>query len=81
MNNNNNNNNNNNDNNNNTNTTTNNNNDNNKSHHKQGEKKSKDIEIKQAKIFKQIITSPQHYPPTFLPCFPILNPPGKQLYK
>ena len=54
---------------------------NNNSHYKQGEKKSKDIEIKQAKIFKQIIMTPQHYPPTFLPCLPVLNPPEKQLYK
>ena len=38
----------------------NNNNNNNKSHDKQGEKKSKDIEIKQAKISKQIIMAPQH---------------------
>ena len=38
-------------------------------------------EIKQAKIFKQIIMTPQHYPPTFLPRFPVLNPPEKQLYK
>ena len=30
-------------------------------------------EIKQAKIFKQLITNPQHYPPTFLPRFPVLN--------
>ena len=66
-------------------TTTNNNNNNNnsnnnnKSHYKRGEKKSKDIEIKQAKIFKQIIMIPQHYPPTFLPRFPALNPPEKQL--
>ena len=44
-------------------------------------KENKDIEIKQAKIFKQIIMTPQHYPPTFLPCFLILNPPEKQLYK
>ena len=41
----------------------------------------KDIKIKQAKIFKQIIMTPQHYPPTFLPRFPVLNPPEKQLYK
>ena len=59
----------------------NNNNNNNKSHNKQGEKKSKDIKIKQAKIFKQIIMTPQHYPPNFLPSFPVLNPPEKQLYK
>ena len=74
----------------NTTTTTNNNNDNdddnnnnnsNKSHYKQGEKKSKDIEIKQVKIFIQIIMTPQHYLPTFLPPFPVLNPPEKQLYK
>ena len=58
-----------------------NNNNNNKSHYKPGEKKSKDIKIKQAKIFKQIIMTPQHYPPTFLPRFPVLNPPEKQLYK
>ena len=50
---------------------------NNNSHYKQGEKKSKDIEIKQAKIFKQIIMTPQHYPPTFLPCLSVLNPPEK----
>ena len=62
-------------------TTTTNNNNNNKSQYKQGEKKSKDIEIKQAKIFKQIIMTPQHYPPTFLPRFPVLDPPEKQLYK
>ena len=59
----------------------NNNNNNDKSHYEQGENKSKDIEIKQAKIFRQIIMIPQHYPPTFLPRFPILNPPEKQLYK
>ena len=57
------------------------NNNNNKSHYKQREKKSKDIEIKQAKVFKQIIMTPQHYLPTFLPCFPVLNPPEKQLHK
>ena len=56
-------------------------NNNNKSHYKQGEKKSKDIEIKQPKIFKQIVMTPQHYPPTLLPRFPVLNPPQKQLYK
>ena len=38
-------------------------------------------EIKQAKILKQIIMTPHPYPPTFLPCYPILNPPEKQLYK
>ena len=59
----------------------NNNNSNNKSHYKQGEKKSKDIKVKQAKTFKQIIMTPQHYPPTFLPRFRVLNPPEKQLYK
>ena len=59
----------------------NNNNSNNKFHYEQREKKSKVIEIKQAKIFKQIIRIPQHYPPTFLPRFPVLNPPEKQLYK
>ena len=59
----------------------NNNNNNNKSHYKQGEKRSKDFKIKQAKIFKQIIMTPQHYPPTFPPRFPVLNPPEKQLYK
>ena len=58
-----------------------NNNNNNKCNYKKGEKKSKDTEIKQAKIFKQIIMTPQHYPPTFLPHFPVLNPPEKQLYK
>ena len=56
-------------------------NNNNKSHYEQGKKKSKDIEIKQSKIFKQIIMTPQHYPPTFLPRFFVLNPPEKQLYK
>ena len=55
------------------------NNNKNKRHYKQGEKKSKDIELKQAKIFKQIIMTSQHYPPTFLPCFSVLNPPEKQL--
>ena len=59
----------------------NNNNNNNKSHYKQGEKKYKDIKIKQAKIFKQIIMNPQHYPPTFLPRFPVLNPSYTKLYK
>ena len=38
-------------------------------------------EIKQAKIFKQIIMTPNHYPPTFLPRFPVLNPPEKRLCK
>ena len=38
-------------------------------------------EIKQAKILKQIIMTPHPYPPTFLPCYPILNPPEKQSYK
>ena len=38
-------------------------------------------EIKQAKIFKQIIMTPHHYPPTFLTRFSILNPPEKQLHK
>ena len=57
------------------------NNNNNKSHYKQGRKKSKDIEIKQPKIFKQIVMTPQHYPPTLIPRFPVLNPPEKQLYK
>ena len=38
-------------------------------------------EIKQAKIFKQIIMTLHHYPPNFLPRFPVLNPPEKQLYK
>ena len=56
----------------------NNNNNNNKSHYEQGEKKSKDIEIKQTKIFK-ITMTPQHYPLNFLPRFPVLNPPEKQL--
>ena len=37
--------------------------------------------IKQAKILKQIIMTPHPYPPTVLPCFPILNPPKKQLQK
>ena len=65
-------------------TTTNNNNNNNnndnsnnKPHYEQGQKKSKDTEIKQVKIFKQIIITPQHYPSTFLLRFPVLNPPGK----
>ena len=31
-------------------------------------------EIKQAKIFKQIIMTPHHYPSTFLTRFPVLNP-------
>ena len=65
----------------NTNTNTNNNNNNNKCHYKQGEKMSQYIEIQQGKIFKQIIMTPQHYPPTFLPHFTVLNPPEKQLYK
>ena len=38
-------------------------------------------ELKQAKMFKQIIVILLHYPPTFLPRFPVLNPPEKQLYK
>ena len=38
-------------------------------------------EIKQAKIFKQIIITPHYYPLTFLARFPALNPPEKQLYK
>ena len=38
-------------------------------------------EIKQAKIFKQIIVTPHHYPPTFLRRFPVLNPPEIRLYK
>ena len=38
-------------------------------------------ETKQAKIFKQIIMTPHHYPPIFLPRFTILNPAEKQLYK
>ena len=38
-------------------------------------------EIKQAKIFKPIIMTPHHYPPTFLPHFSILNSPEKQLHK
>ena len=68
-------------------TTNNNNNNNNKNNiyneslYKQEEKKSRDIEIKLAKIFKQIIMTSQHYPLTFLPRFPVLNPPEKQLYK
>ena len=36
-------------------------------------------EIKQAKILKQIIMTPHTYPPTFLPRYPVLNPPEKQL--
>ena len=38
-------------------------------------------EIKQAKIFKQIIMTPHSYPSTFLPHYPVVNPPEKQLYK
>ena len=52
-----------------------------KSDYEQGEKKSKDIEIKQTKIFRQIIMTPKHHPSTFLPSFSDLNPPEKQLYK
>ena len=69
-------------------TTTNNNNNNNNNNniyneslYKQEEKKSRDNEIKLAKIFKQIIMTSQHYPLTFLPRFPVLNPLEKQLYK
>ena len=38
-------------------------------------------EIEQAKIFKQIIMTPHHYPATFLPRFPVLDPPKEQLHK
>ena len=38
-------------------------------------------EIKQAKILKQMIMTPHLYPPIFLPRYPVLNPPEKQLYK
>ena len=38
-------------------------------------------EIKQAKMFKQIVITPRHYPPIFLPRFPVLNLPEKELYK
>ena len=33
------------------------------------------------KILKQIIMTPHPYPPTFLPRYPVLNPPEKQLHK
>ena len=36
-------------------------------------------EIKQAKILEQIIMTPHSYPPTFLPCYPVLNPPEKRV--
>ena len=38
-------------------------------------------EIKHAKIFKQIIIIPHPYPTTFLPRYPVLSSPEKQLFK
>ena len=38
-------------------------------------------EIKQAQILKKKIMTQHSYPPTFLPHYPVLNPPEKQLYK
>ena len=39
------------------------------------------LEIKQAKVLKQIIMTPYHYLPTFLTRYPALSTPEKQLYK
>ena len=38
-------------------------------------------EVKQAKMLKSIIMTPHPYPPTFLPRYPVLNPPEKMLDK